>query len=761
MTAFLPARTLPGRAGAGRAGHSRLTENACRHTLPRYPHLISSRRSRRYGQVSLSARAERRARRLLMSVPAQRPDDGAGASMTGAQILLSGTDPGTAQLSSDLSALGYRICVVGGRGQPTIDSPDLRPALALIDLEHHGPDGIEIASCIRHRHPIPVIYLTGSVGVSRLLQLGDRAQAAGYLVKPYSKRQLLLTVTTVLREAANQRRETLIANGVLHSINDGLIVTDEAGEIIISNDAVRHILGKPIGEASLARRAEEYGIYYPDRVTRIPTDDLPTAHVIRGEKVDSFEIYVRNESQPEGRYVAVSGGPLYDHAGRISGGVVVLRDVTRLKATERSLLETGAKLQEQNRTMEAVFNSISDGVVVADENLRFVMFNPSAERTIGIGAVDGEPSDWSDLYGIFYMDKVTRVPFEDLPLTRAARGISTDQQELFIRNQYNKDGCFISVSGRPIRDQDGNSGGGVAVFRDVTEQIEADQALAQAFVQGRLEVIDTTLHNIGNAINSVSIGIGTLREELGENEVLRRLQALAVAVKAHRDDWLSYLQNDPQGRRVLPFILAIAADFQAQSERLAKSVERISGRVAHIVDIIRTQRSFDDGAMVNKNIVLQKALDDAVKVLSDSLKAREIELRIDCEAAPVELYTHESKFHQMMVNLIKNSMEAIDELARTAPGAARSIDIHCYRKDGFLVIEVIDSGVGIEGAHQRRIFSAGFSTKADGSGLGLHSAANFVIGSGGSISARSAGTGKGTTMRVMLRNPVREKDPDA
>jgi len=48
------------------------------------------------------------------------------------------------------------------------------------------------------------------------------------------------------------------------------------------------------------------------------------------------------------------------------------------------------------------------------------------------------------------------------------------------------------------------------------------------------------------------------------------------------------------------------------------------------------------------------------------------------------------------------------------------------------------------------LFAPGYTTKRNGSGLGLHSVANFVIGSGGRIQALSDGAGKGTTMRVML-----------
>ena len=49
------------------------------------------------------------------------------------------------------------------------------------------------------------------------------------------------------------------------------------------------------------------------------------------------------------------------------------------------------------------------------------------------------------------------------------------------------------------------------------------------------------------------------------------------------------------------------------------------------------------------------------------------------------------------------------------------------------------------------MFNAGYTTKKEGTGLGLHSAANFVIGSGGTIQPFSDGIGHGATLRVTLR----------
>ena len=62
----------------------------------------------------------------------------------------------------------------------------------------------------------------------------------------------------------------------------------------------------------------------------------------------------------------------------------------------------------------------------------------------------------------------------------------------------------------------------------------------------------------------------------------------------------------------------------------------------------------------------------------------------------------------------------------------------------------IDNGIGIEKSKFNLIFSGDYTTKESGSGLGLHSIANFVEGWGGKIYPLSDRIGKGTTMRVML-----------
>ena len=174
--------------------------------------------------------------------------------------------------------------------------------------------------------------------------------------------------------------------------------------------------------------------------------------------------------------------------------------------------------------------------------------------------------------------------------------------------------------------------------------------------------MDTILHNIGNAVNSVAIGIGTLKEQLVDNQLVKRLTALSEAVKAHPADWCHYIQHDPQGQQVRPFLLALAVDFVKQNQQLIRTVERVRSQTSHIVDIVRTQRGFDSKAMTCKDVNLRQAVLGALRILQDSFARRGIRTHVNCGNAPEEIRVQEAQFNQMLVNLLKNAMEAIDEL---------------------------------------------------------------------------------------------------
>ena len=285
----------------------------------------------------------------------------------------------------------------------------------------------------------------------------------------------------------------------------------------------------------------------------------------------------------------------------------------------------------------------------------------------------------------------------------------------------------------------------------MTDQMRAQDALMQAFAEGRLEMVDTVLHNIGNAINSVSTGIESVQLSLANDSVLRGLRALADAVEAHRDDWIDYIKNDSQGQQVMPYLIELAEKFADQNEGLLKTVGRVTDSANHIVGIIRNQDMGGSSRVERVEANLRTALEDAVGVLEDSLRKRKVTIVYDCESAPKEIWIQKNRFHQMMVNLTKNAMEAIDDL--TASGGLTEtprIRLRAYVEEKLLKLEVSDNGIGIAGTNPKLLFAAGYTAKKTGAGLGLHSAANFIIGMGGQIRPLSEGAGKGATMLVTL-----------
>jgi diguanylate cyclase (GGDEF)-like protein len=117
-----------------------------------------------------------------------------------------------------------------------------------------------------------------------------------------------------------------------------------------------------------------------------------------------------------------------------------------------------------------VLENIGDGVVVADADGRFTHFNPAARRILGRGPTDSPPSEWAREFGTFRLDGVTPFPADEVPLALAIRGIATDNVDLVIRSASRAEPLFMTVTGTPIKDDNGVTTGGVVILHDITER---------------------------------------------------------------------------------------------------------------------------------------------------------------------------------------------------------------------------------------------------------------------------------------------------
>ena len=176
------------------------------------------------------------------------------------------------------------------------------------------------------------------------------------------------------------------------------------------------------------------------------------------------------------------------------------------------------RLKTSSGLLRDILENITDGVIVADEKGRFVLFNPAAEKILAIGPLDVEERTWSAVYGCFAQNGTTLVPEFDLPLSRAIRGQTVYDESLFIRNGRNPGGVWISANASPLKDPRGHLCGGIVVFRDVTaqrEELERVWMLSAAVEQTADSVIVTNRQGQIEYVNSAASGIsGFSRDEL-------------------------------------------------------------------------------------------------------------------------------------------------------------------------------------------------------------------------------------------------------
>ncbi|MGE5752579.1 MAG: MASE3 domain-containing protein, partial [Deltaproteobacteria bacterium] len=177
---------------------------------------------------------------------------------------------------------------------------------------------------------------------------------------------------------------------------------------------------------------------------------------------------------------------------RVAQRTVELSNLARRLQDE---LESRQKAEEglarQTDLLESVLDSVGDGVVVADTEGKFLVFNPEAERILHLGAIDTDKDQWARRYGIYLPDEETLCPTEQLPIVRAIRGESFNELELYVRHGPGPEGVWVSCSARPLLRRDGQVQGGVVAFRDISARKRGEKALRDS-----TELLEKVFSNI-------------------------------------------------------------------------------------------------------------------------------------------------------------------------------------------------------------------------------------------------------------------------
>jgi signal transduction histidine kinase len=221
---------------------------------------------------------------------------------------------------------------------------------------------------------------SGDVNLELLIDLVDSAYEETNSDRRRTDRSIALMVEELdahLREREHTadllREQKMKLDATIASMADAVLVADENGQIILANPAAKTMFGElqSVGSKDWKRRNP---IFLPDGITLFPTGETPMARAIRGESVDNLEIVLHRLSTLTTIHLIANGRPLHDPSGAPKGAVVVYRDVTEAKETERLLRQaqkmdaigqlTGGIAHDFNNILTVIIGMIE---IVAEE----------------------------------------------------------------------------------------------------------------------------------------------------------------------------------------------------------------------------------------------------------------------------------------------------------------------------------------------------------------------------------------------------------
>ncbi|SFU73956.1 multi-sensor signal transduction histidine kinase [Polaromonas sp. YR568] len=172
-------------------------------------------------------------------------------------------------------------------------------------------------------------------------------------------------------------------------------------------------------------------------------------------------------------------GPLYQgELGQI--GTSFNRMAESLQLRQQELDAALGRVDKERGLLDLIINSMNEGVIAADTEGRFLLFNATARKLFSVAPEAGmQVDDWRRGHQLLMLDGKTAYADSERPLTKAVRGVSVDNWDVLFRRPGTED-RVLRMGTRPLQDAGGALMGGVVVFNDITELKAAENfALAQ------------------------------------------------------------------------------------------------------------------------------------------------------------------------------------------------------------------------------------------------------------------------------------------
>jgi two-component system, sporulation sensor kinase E len=381
------------------------------------------------------------------------------------------------------------------------------------------------------------------------------------------------------------------------------------------------------------------------------------------------------------------------------------------------------RLARERGFLETLFNTIEDGVLVADEQGRILYFNQAVIDLIGLPPQQAEGQNIARY--------LPQLDWQELVSLDEAGGGRIMRQEFEVNYPRPR---YLRLYAAPLDGEATGSSGVALILHDATEaRKKTFDAIESERIQALTLLAASVAHEIGNPLNALHIHLQLMEREL------RKLKQVGRDLRA----------AGPQRTKARSGAGSTAVELSELTDRLDRYLGVSKGEITRL-DYIVTQflQAIRPSAPQKRACSLNDVVMDTLALLRPEIENRgqRIETRLTRSLPRAQLDGGQIK--QVLVNLIKNAMQAM-----TRGGV---LTVQTGTSGDGVWMSIADSGHGISAEQLKRIFEPFFTTRKKGSGLGLMIVQRIVREHGGLIKLESH-EGRGTTFRVWL--PVEERQP--
>ncbi len=247
------------------------------------------------------------------------------------------------------------------------------------------------------------------------------------------------------------------------------------------------------------------------------------------------------------------------------------------------------------------------------------------------------------------------------------------------------------------------------------------------------KVVDRT-----HQLEEKSFALIAAQQELLRNEKLAAIGSLAAGVAHEINNPTAIIRGNIE---ILQMELAAGASGREEADEILKQTERISLITRNMLTFAREQSfQFD-------TVDLNTLITDILAQISHQVELGTVELVVDLDPAIPDISSDGQRLRQVLTNIMVNGLQAME-------GAGR-LTISSRFDEKQVTLTVTDSGPGMDDATREKIFNPFFTTKHEGTGLGLSVSYGIVQALGGRITVESApGTGATFTVRIPRQTPT-------